>query len=81
MLVLMANGAGAATVMLRLAVVVAGVDCESVTCTVKLEVPDVVGVPVIAPVLALRLSPAGRLPVVRLQVYGAMPPFAASVAE
>ena len=31
----------------------------SVTCTVKLSGPAVVGVPVIAPVAALRLSPMG----------------------
>ena len=34
----------------------------SVTMTVKLEVPAVVGVPVMAPVLAFRLRLAGRVP-------------------
>jgi hypothetical protein len=37
---------------------------ESVTVAVKVVVPVAVGVPVIKPVLAARLSPAGRLPVV-----------------
>ena len=39
----------------------------SLTLTVKLEVPAVVGVPVIAPA-ALRLKPAGKLPVAIDQV-------------
>ena len=41
--------------------------------TVKLELPAVVGVPVIAPAL-LRVNPAGRLPVVTLQVTVPEPP-------
>ena len=41
---------------------------ESVTVTVKLEVPEAVGVPVIAPLEALRLSPAGSEPDVSDQV-------------
>jgi hypothetical protein len=41
---------------------------ESVTVTVKLEVPVAVGVPVIAPLEALRLSPAGSEPLVSAQV-------------
>ena len=41
---------------------------ESVTVTVKLEVPEAVGVPVIAPLEALRLSPAGSEPLVTFQV-------------
>jgi hypothetical protein len=50
----------------------------SLTCTVKLEVPAVVGVPVIAPAV-LRLNPAGRAPTVVDQVYGVVPPVAVSV--
>src|SRR5690349_6080331 len=40
--------------------------CEllSVTCTVKLLVPDALGVPEISPLPEFRASPAGRLPVV-----------------
>jgi hypothetical protein len=41
---------------------------ESVTSTVKFEVPEALGVPVIAPVEALRLSPAGSEPLVSAQV-------------
>jgi len=42
---------------------------------VKLNVPAVVGVPVIAPVVALRASPGGKapLPAARLQVIGVVP--------
>jgi len=54
--------------MLRLAVAVwlVGV-AESVTVTVKENVPATVGVPEIMPEL-LRVSPAGRVPVVTTQV-------------
>ena len=62
------NGA-TLTVMLKLALLLAGVGfSESVTVTVKFEVPVVpLGVPEITPAL-LKLKPAGRLPEVRLQV-------------
>jgi hypothetical protein len=56
------------TAMLRLAVAVSGVVSESLTPTVKLEVPAAVGVPVITPVLAPSVNPAGRLPVLMLHV-------------
>ena len=49
--------------MLQFAVVVpAAVPVESTTLAVKLKVPLVVGVPVIAPVDGLRVRPAGREP-------------------
>ena len=54
--------------MLSCAVAVCGGDSESATCTVKMEAPPPVGVPVIAPVLPFKLSPAGKLPAVILQV-------------
>ena len=56
-----------AIVMLKDAEALAGVDAESVTCSVKVELPAVVGMPLIIPVL-LRLKPDGRLPVIMLQV-------------
>jgi hypothetical protein len=37
-------------------------ELASVTCTVKLLVPEPVGVPVIAPVLEFNVSPEGKLP-------------------
>ena len=55
------------TTMLRFAGAVFAVGVsESVTVTVKFVVPTaaVVGVPEIAPVAALRVRPAGKLPVV-----------------
>ena len=68
------------TVMLRLAVFVAGVGvCESVTVTEKFDVPVLpLGVPEITPV-PLKLKPAGKLPDVRLHVYDGTPPVACSV--
>ena len=59
----------AATVMLRAFVAVCAVGVvESVTCTVKLNVPDVVGVPEMAPVEDVKLKPAGRDPELMLQL-------------
>src|ERR1700733_6519762 len=46
--------------------------------SVPVKVP--LGVPEIAPVLAFKDRPAGRLPVVIAHVYGVMPPAAARVA-
>ena len=51
----------------------------SVTLTVKLEVPALVGAPEIAP-LEDRLKPAGRDPEATTHVYGAVPPLAATEA-
>ena len=49
--------------MVQLVVVVpAAVPLESTTFAVKLNVPGVVGVPVMAPVVAFNVRPAGRLP-------------------
>jgi hypothetical protein len=50
----------------------------SVAVTVTDVVPIAVGVPVMAPVEALSVSPAGRL--VELHVYGEVPPVALSCA-
>ena len=52
---------------------------ESVTCKVKFDIPDVVGMPVIAPVEVLRVSPGGILPEVIDQVQGGDPPMASGV--
>jgi hypothetical protein len=58
--------------MLKLAVAVVAGELESVTRTVKLEVPVAVGVPEIVPA-AERVKPVGKDPEVRLQVYGVVP--------
>jgi len=47
---------------------------ESVTSTVKVESPTVVGVPVIMPVEPLRVSPGGSWPFTTDQWYGGTPP-------
>jgi hypothetical protein len=51
----------------------------SVTSTVKVDVPAVVGVPEIVSPLSVR--PAGKLPVTIDHVYGVVPPEAARLAE
>ena len=52
----------------------------SVTWTMKLYDPAVVGVPLKAP-LELKLKPGGRVPLATVQVYGAVPPDAVNVSE
>ena len=52
----------------------------SVTFAVKVEVPVVVGVPLMAP-FAASVKPVGRAPVAIIQVYGEVPPEAVSVWE
>ena len=64
---------------LRLTVTLCVGDSESVTLAVKLKVPAVVGVPVMAPEEAFRLNPAGRLPLDTVHVYCVKPPVAARV--
>jgi hypothetical protein len=61
---------------LRVALALVGL-VESVTVTFTVLVPAAVGVPPIAPVAVLSVTPAGK-PVAD-QVYGALPPVAASV--
>jgi hypothetical protein len=51
---------------------------ESVTLTVKLDVPTVVGVPVIAPA-PVKVRPAGRLPVLTVNASVPAPPVTAIV--
>jgi hypothetical protein len=53
---------------------------ESVTLAVKLKEPDAVGVPEIVPADD-NVRPAGKAPALRLQLYGVVPPLAASVIE
>ena len=66
--------------MLRLAVALCAGELESVTLTANEEVPAVVGVPLICPEL-LKVRPAGREPELSDQLYGVIPPLAASAAE
>ena len=65
--------------MLQFAVVVPACEpVESTTCAVKLNVPAVVGVPVIAPVEAFNVNPGGNDPLMIENVYGGVPPVATS---
>ena len=54
--------------MLRLALAVSAGVSASLTVMVKLEVSTVVGVPEITPLAGFRLRPAGKLPLVTLQL-------------
>src|SRR5271157_1552833 len=72
---------GELTVMDLVAMSTAAVGvCESVTWTLKLVVPNVVGVPLITPP-ELIVRPGGRVPEARAQVKGPTPPVEVSVAE
>ena len=67
--------------MLRALVAVCAVGVvESVIFTVKLAAPEAVGVPLIAPLDAFKVSPAGSDPTEMDHVYGVVPPLAARVA-
>jgi hypothetical protein len=51
---------------------------ESVAVTVKVDVPTIVGVPVMLP-LDTSVNPVGKDPLVTANVYGPVPPVAANV--
>jgi hypothetical protein len=53
---------------------------ESVTWTVKLDWPALLGIPLIVPSL-LRLRPAGNVPDTSVHEYGVVPPEAVSIVE
>ena len=63
------------------AAVTATLPTESVTETVNVNVPEVVGVPEITPVTAEIDRPGGRAPLAILHVYGGTPPVALNAAE
>ncbi len=53
----------------------------SVKVTLKLGVPEAVGVPLMTPVDEARVRPAGSVPLLTAQVYGDVPPLATRVWE
>jgi len=53
----------------------------STTLTVRFEIPAAVGVPLIVQPFPVKVRPAGSVPPVMLQVYGAVPPFTRIVAK
>ena len=69
-----------ATLTVRLSDFVAALELASITCTVKLLVPDPVGVPEIAPVPGASVNPVGKFPETSDQVYGGVPAVADNVA-
>src|ERR1700737_1585315 len=71
--VVIARGAGLTMMLNALVAVCCGV-LASAACTVKLDVPGVVGVPEITPVPLFSDRPTGHVPKVTLHVIGAVPP-------
>ena len=67
------------TVMLSALVALLAGMLASLTCTVKLDVPAVAGVPEIAPLALFRVNPAGSDPPLMDQLYGVLPPLAVKV--
>ena len=68
-------------VNVTLADLLAGCALESVTWNVKAVLVTVcVGVPVIAPVAEFNVRPVGSVPLVRVHIYGGVPPVAAKTA-
>ena len=78
--VICTGATAAAIVILNDFEAVCGVDEESLTWTVKEVIPACVGVPLIWPVEAVRLRPAGKDPELMDHEYGAVPPEAVKVA-
>jgi hypothetical protein len=72
------NGAGGFTVM----VIARLPETPAASLTWKVTEPLLapVGVPLITPVLLLRVNPAGSVPAVTVQVYGPVPPDSFKVA-
>ncbi len=63
------------------AVTVTGVVAESVTETLKLNVPAAVGVPEIAPVELLNVNPVGSAPLAIAKLFVPEPPLAEMLAS
>ena len=80
--VMLSGGVGAgATEIDSVADAVSGLGVvESVTCTVKLELPRLLGVPLMVPPVE-RLRPGGSDPATTLHAYGTVPPDADRVDE
>ena len=70
-----------ALIMIESDPLVAVAPTESVTVTVKIEVPAVGVPPAIIPVSGVKVAQAGRLPVAIDHVYGVIPPDALSSGD
>lgn len=69
-------------VSVRLALIVCAGELESVTLNVNaVALTAAVGVPLIKPVNEFSARPPGKVPEMRVQVYGAVPPVAVNVCE
>jgi hypothetical protein len=69
LLVVIVNGGGAAAIAIESCLLAdCGVAAESFACTVKENVPELLGFPLIAPVELFSDNPPGRAPAVTLQL-------------
>ena len=66
-------GATVAVVMMMVLLCVALGNVPLAACMVKVNEPATVGVPLRTPVVLLRVRPLGSVPVVNVQVMGAVP--------
>jgi hypothetical protein len=78
---LIVNVAGDTTKFGKSLVAVCGVAELSVTCTVKLLLPAVVGVPATSPLVVSRVKPGGKLPALMAYVNGDVPPLGVQLPE
>ena len=83
----MADGNGekvvivSAALMVRANALVAVTWLLSVNCTVKFEVPEAAGIPLICPIIEFSERPEGKAPTLTFQVYCPVPPVAVSVCK
>jgi hypothetical protein len=77
--VVIARGGFTTMVLLAMSTAAVGV-CESVTETLKVVEPRVVGVPLMTPPV-LMVRPGGKVPDASAQVNGPIPPVEVSVVE
>jgi len=80
-LVVITSGPGVPMARLKVWLWVCGVGLESVTATVKVELPIDVGLPKITPEFVCSARPGGSEPTVRLEEYGGTPPLASICAR
>jgi hypothetical protein len=79
--VIVSSGARALMLMEKAACALSGGVEESETCTVKLNWPEAVGVPLMTPVVPDNANPGGNAPDTTVKLYGAVPPVIFNVAE
>jgi len=70
-----------AAATMRLNALLTATEVLSVTWTVKLAGPELVGVPLMTPVAGFMVRPPGSKPAVMVQAYAGVPPTACKLIE